>query len=123
MNLVVLIKIMLTIGRRIWSVKRLEHLPVQRLPVQTSSPASLSSMSTSVCQWASLVQGQGLLCAIGKPGIVPYHLDDVAVDNDDDDEYDTTGALVMATVKEVGLILPIHDTNCLASTKKPDSTI
>ena len=70
-------------------------------------------MSTSVCQWASLVQGQGLLCAIGKPGIVPDHLDDVAVDNDDDDEYDTTGALVMATVKEVGLTRPIQDTNYL----------
>ena len=107
MNLIVFIKRMLTIGWRIWSVKGLEHLPVQRLPVQTSSPASLSSMSTSVCQWASLVQGQGLLCAIGKPEIVPDHLDVVVVD----DEYDTVGALVIATVKGVGLVRPIHDTN------------
>ena len=62
------------------------------------------------------MQGQGLLCAIGKPGIVPGHLDDVGVVNDDDgDEYDIAGALVIATVKGVGLIRPIHDTNYLAS--------
>ena len=70
------------------------------------------TLSTSRCRWASLVQGQGLLCAIGKPGIVPGHLDDVGVVNDDDgDEYDIAGALVIATVKGVGLIRPIHDTN------------
>ena len=32
------------------------------------------------------MQGQGLLCAIGKPGIVPGHLDDVVDDDDDDDD-------------------------------------
>ena len=60
------------------------------------------------------MQGQGLLCAIGKPGIVPGHLDDVGVVNDDDgDEYDIAGALVIATVKGVRLLRPIHDTNYL----------
>ena len=46
------------------------------------------TLSTSRCRWASLVQGQGLLCAIGKPGIVPGHLDDVVDDDDDDDDED-----------------------------------